>query len=76
MVEAAFTEEDRKNLNTLAEEMPRLRILLEELIETLEVLGDEELMKSIRASEKDLQEGELISYSEILKELGINEREI
>jgi hypothetical protein len=76
MVEAAFTEEDRKNLNTLAEEMPRIRLLLEELMETLEVLGDEDLMKSIRASEKDLREGDLISYREILKELGLNEREM
>ena len=75
MVEASFTEEDRKNLNTLAEEIPRLRSLLEELMETLEVLGDEDLMKSIRASEKDLREGELISYGEIRKELGLNERE-
>ena len=75
MVEASFTEEDRKNLNTLAEEIPRLRSLLEELMETLEVLGDEDLMKSIRASEKDLREGELISYGEIRKELGLNVRE-
>jgi len=33
MVETAFTEEDRRNLRTLAEELPRLRLLLEELMD-------------------------------------------
>ena len=75
MVEV-FTDEDRRNLNALAEEMPKLRILLEELMETLDILGDRELMKSIRASEKDLQEGRLLDFSDVLKELGIDEREI
>ena len=71
-----FTDEDRRNLNALAEEMPKLRMLLEELIETLDILGDEETMKSIRASEKDLQEGELLDFSDVLKELGLDEREM
>ncbi len=75
MVEV-FTDEDRRNLNALAEEMPKLRMLLEALIETLDILGDEETMKSIRASEKNLQEGGLLDFSDILKELGLDEREI
>jgi len=74
MVEV-FTDEDGKNLNALAEEMPQLRILLEELIETLDILGDKETMKSIRASEKDIEEGGLLSFSDALKELGLDERE-
>ncbi|OGD44190.1 hypothetical protein A3K69_07240 [Candidatus Bathyarchaeota archaeon RBG_16_57_9] len=69
MVEV-FTDEDRRNINALAEEMPKLRILLEELIETFDVLGDGETMRSIRASEKDLQEGGLLDFSDALKELG------
>ena len=76
MVEAVFTEEDRKNLSTLAEELPKLRLLLEELIETIEVMGDNELMKSIRTSEVDVQEGRLVGFNEILKELGLDDREI
>lgn len=76
MVEIAFTEEDRRNLKTLAEEVPKLRSLVESLIETLEILGDEELMESIRRSEKDVQEGRLLGFKELLKELDINETEI
>jgi len=52
MVDAALTEEDRKHLRILTEELSKVRLLLEELVETLEVLGDEELMKSIEASER------------------------
>jgi len=76
MVDAALTEEDRKHLRILIEELPKVRLLLEELIETLEVLGDEELMKSIKASEGDVQKGRLIGFRELLKELDLNEREV
>ena len=76
MVEAAFTKEDRRNLKTLAEEVPKLRTLVENLIETLEILGDEELMESIQKSEKDIQENRLIGFKELLKELDINETKI
>ena len=76
LVEATFTKEDKKNLKTLAEELPKLRTLIESLIETLEILGDEELMESIRKSEKDVQEGRLLGYKELLKELDINENQI
>ena len=76
MVEVALTEEDRKNLRILTEELPKVRLLLEELLETLEVLGNEELMESIRASERDIQKGRLIGFEELIKELGLNEREI
>ena len=76
LVKAVFTEEDRRNLKTLVEEVPKLRSLLEELIETLEILGDENLMESIKASEKDVQEGRLLSLKELLKELSLNEQEI
>jgi len=76
MVEAFLTDEDRRNLRILREELPKVRLLLEELIETLEVLGDGELMKSIKASERDVQEGRLVGFGELLKELGLNEQEI
>jgi len=71
-----LTDEDRRNLRILREELPKVRLLLEELIETLEVLGDEDLMKSIKASERDVQEGRLVDFGELLKELGLNEQEI
>lgn len=73
LVEVIFIEEDRNNLKTLAKEMPKLRSLVESLIETIEILGDEELMESIKKSEKDAQEGRLLGFKELLKELDINE---
>ncbi|RJS87805.1 hypothetical protein CW704_01700 [Candidatus Bathyarchaeota archaeon] len=76
MVEAVFTEEDRENLRILREELPKIRLLLEELMETLEVLGDEELMESVKASEEDIREGRLIDFERLLKELDLNEQEV
>lgn len=76
MVEAVFTEEDRENLRILREELPKIRLLLEDLMETLEILGDEELMESIKASEEDIREGRLIDFERLLKELDLNEQEV
>lgn len=67
MVETAFTKEDRINLKTLAREVPKLRSLVENLMETLEILGDGELMKSIKKSEKDVREGRLLGFKELLR---------
>jgi wyosine [tRNA(Phe)-imidazoG37] synthetase (radical SAM superfamily) len=76
LVEAVFTDEDKRNLKTLAEELPKLRLLVEELMETLEILSDEKLMKSIRASLKDIQEKRLVGFKELLTELSLDEKEI
>lgn len=76
MVKAALTDEDRRNLKTLAEEVPKLRLLVEGFLETLEILSDGTLMESIRASERDIQEDRLLGFRELLKELSLNEKEI
>jgi hypothetical protein len=76
LVETVFTEEDKRNLKTLAEELPKLRLLVEELTETLEILGDEKLVKSIKASGKDIQENRLLGFKELLAELKLDEKEI
>ncbi len=76
MVEAVFTNEDKKNLKVIAEELPKLRTLVEELTETMEILSDEKLMKSIERSLKDLKEGKVLTYKEMLEELKIDEKEI
>ena len=76
MVEVTFTEEDRENLKALAQEVPKLRSLVEELIETIEILSDKNLMKSIQKSDRDIREGKLLNIKELLNELGINEKEI
>jgi len=67
LVEIVFTEEDRINLKTLAREVPKLRSLVESLMETLEILGDEELMESIKKSERDVREGRLLGFKELLR---------
>jgi hypothetical protein len=76
LVETVFTEDDKKNLKVIAEELPKLRSLVEELMETLEILSDEKLMKSIKASQKDTQENKVLSFKQILEELSINEKEL
>ena len=76
MTKVVFTEEDRENLKVLREELPKVRLLLEELVETLEVLGDEGLMESIKASEEDVKKGRLIGFKDLLKELRLNEQEV
>jgi len=43
--------------------------LLEEIIETLEILEDEEAMKSIREAEEDVKAGRVRGYNEFLREL-------
>jgi hypothetical protein len=45
VIEAVFTDENRRNLKALVEEMPDLRTLVEELIETMEILSDENLLR-------------------------------
>jgi hypothetical protein len=76
LADVVLNDEDKKNLKTLADEVPKLRILVEELVETLDILGDEKLMKSIKAGEKDIQENRLITFKELLAELKIDEEEI
>ena len=72
MVEVVFTDEDKKNLKVIADELPKLRSVVEELTQILEVLSDEKLMKSIDRSQKDLKENKVLSYKEMLEELKID----
>ena len=62
MVEAVFTNEDKRNLKVITEELPKLRTVVEERAETLEILSDEELMKSIYRSLKDVKQERVLSY--------------
>jgi len=57
-----LTDEDRALLLKVSS-------LLEEIIETLEILEDEETMKSIKQSEEDVKAGRVRGYDEFLKEL-------
>ena len=42
----------------------------ESIMETLEIMGDEELMAAIREGIKDIEEGRVKSWEEVKKELG------
>ena len=52
LAQTVFTDEDKRNLKTLAEEIPNLRPLVEELMETLEILSDENLMRMFMQARK------------------------
>ena len=57
-----LTDEDRALLLKVSN-------LLEEIIETFEILEDEEAMKSIKEAEEDAKAGRVRDYDEFLKEL-------
>ncbi|MDR0797303.1 MAG: hypothetical protein LBE70_01070 [Nitrososphaerota archaeon] len=76
MVEVVFTEEDKKNLKAVVEEMPKLRSELESLKETLELLSCEGVLDRLEQSKKDFAEGRVYTFEEALKELDIDEEEL
>lgn len=47
----------------------RARDLIDELLETLEVASDEELMEGIREAEEDIRAGRIKDYGEMVKKL-------
>jgi len=57
-----LTDEDRALLLKVSS-------LLEEIIETLEILEDEDAMKSIKEAEEDVKAGRVRDYKEFLEEL-------
>jgi len=57
-----LTDEDRALLL-------KVNSLLEEIIETLDILEDEDAMKSIKEAEEDVKAGRVRGYDEFLKEL-------
>jgi len=57
-----LTDEDRALLLKVSS-------LLEEIIETLDILENEDTMKSIKQAEEDVKAGRVRGYNEFLKEL-------
>ena len=47
--------------------------LFESIVETMEIMGDAEMMETLRRSIRDVQEGNLVSIEEVKAELGIND---
>ena len=57
-----LTNEDRALLS-------KVRSLLEEIIETFEILEDRDAMKSIKEAEEDLRAGRVRDYDDFIEEL-------
>ncbi|MDI6847198.1 MAG: hypothetical protein QMD23_03595 [Candidatus Bathyarchaeia archaeon] len=57
-----LTDEDRALLLKVSN-------LLEEIIETFDILEDEDAMKSIREAEEDVKAGRVRGYNEFIEEL-------
>jgi len=57
-----LTDDDRTLLSKVSS-------LLEEIIETLDILEDKDTLKSIKEAEEDVKTGRIRSYNSFIKEL-------
>ena len=55
LVETVFTDEEKRTLRGIAVELHEIRKLVDELAETLVNLNDKELLKSLNASQDDVE---------------------
>lgn len=56
-----------RDLSRLREELKTVFESLDSLVETLEIISDKKLMESIRRSKKDVEEGRVKDFEEVLK---------
>jgi hypothetical protein len=49
------------------------RNLLQEVLETMDILADAELMNAIKESEDEIERGEARDFKDFVKELGLEE---
>ena len=62
-----LTDEERKPLI-------RAVNLMNELLETLEVMQDEELVKDLRTALREVEEGKTRPFNELVRKLGLEEK--
>ena len=65
---AYLDEEDRKLLSETKQKLDEATKLMGELMETLEVLSDPEMMKAIKKGKADIKAGRVTELRTILKE--------
>ena len=65
---ACLNEEDRKLLFETKQKLDEANQLMSELLETIEVLNDPEMMKAIRKGQDDIKSGRVKELRELLKE--------
>jgi hypothetical protein len=76
MVGQVFTDDERRNLRTIAVELHELRKLVMELAETLVKMNDKELLKSLNANQDGVGENKMVNYKEKLeKQIDVAEKE-
>ncbi len=76
MAKVVYTDEDKRILRGIAEELKEIRVLINKLAETLVNLSDKKLMESFNAIQNDLKEKQVDSYQEKLeKQIDIAEKE-
>ncbi len=63
-----ITEKDLTKV--VIEAFERMSKEIESVIETLEIMGDEETVKGIEEGLKDIKEGNIVSFDEFLKKHG------
>ena len=69
LARVVFTQEDRRRLKIVAEEVPKIRSLMEELLETVDILGNSKELEAIRESLEQVKRGETGSWNEYVDEL-------
>ena len=63
-----LNEDDRKLILETRQKLDEVTKLMEELLETIEVLSDPEMMESIRTGLEDLRAGRVKELHNLLKE--------
>ena len=63
------TKPKSKTLKLIAEEIPKLWLLMDELLETLNVMGSKEELEAIKESLEQVRRGETRDWDEHLDEL-------
>ena len=65
---AYLDEEDRKLLSETKQKLDEATKLMSELMETLEVLSDPDMMKAIKQGQADIKAGRVKELNTLLKE--------
>lgn len=61
-------ENDRKLILETRKKLEEIRVLMEELLETVEILSDPEMMDAIRQGVEDIKSGRVTELRKLLKE--------
>ena len=69
MARTMFRQEDRRRLRTIAEEIPKIQSLMKELVETVDIMGNNKELGTFRESLEQIRRGETRRWDEYVYEL-------